>query len=173
MNPIDTLYAKLGRQQDLIENQQTAYAALLSLTADLLAEQIDPKRVMLNLTEKGWTVAPEGQRSPLPATINGLPVCVVAPSEGRAEKLDDLCAVLQIEVARLQCQLAEANQCQLAEAKSPTEAAFLARHATHLQARLAEAKNAELKVAPYVDEIDTDLAGPVDLETREYCTARD
>ena len=77
MDP-EKLYAKIGRQQILIEAQDEAYNALQNLLCGILTGAIAPSRVMVNRTDRTWTVAPEGQRPPMPATINGMPVCVTA-----------------------------------------------------------------------------------------------
>lgn len=73
------LLAKIGRQHLLLEKQDEAYGQLLQLLAQVVRGDVDRSRVMVNLTAKGWMVAPEGFRPDLPATINGLPFCVVAP----------------------------------------------------------------------------------------------
>jgi hypothetical protein len=75
------LYERVGRQQVLIENQDAAYTALLRLLAQVVKGEVTRDRVMVNLTARAWTVAPDGFRPETPATINGLPECVVAPAE--------------------------------------------------------------------------------------------
>ncbi len=73
------LYAKIGRMQVQAELQNAAYDQLLQLLAGVVGGTIHPERVLVNLTARGWTLAPEGFSPEIPATINGLPVCVVWP----------------------------------------------------------------------------------------------
>lgn len=75
------LYEKVGRQQAAIEQKDAANGQLLDVLAKIVSGEIDRSRVMVNLTDKSVTWAPEGFRPELPATINGVPVCVVAPAE--------------------------------------------------------------------------------------------
>ncbi len=75
------LYEKLGRQQETIEDLNEAYTALLNLLANVVGGQVARSRLLVNLTNRSWELAPEGQRPGMPATINGQPVCVVAPDE--------------------------------------------------------------------------------------------
>lgn len=75
------LCEKIGRMQLAIETKDAAYTQLLNVLAGVIKGEIDTSRVMVNLTASGWTVAPDGMRPELPATINGLPVCVVAPAK--------------------------------------------------------------------------------------------
>jgi hypothetical protein len=75
------LYEKIGRLQLQTEKQDEAYTYLLRLTAGLVDGSIDRARVLVNLTDRTWNLAPEGQRPATPATINGLPHVVVAPIE--------------------------------------------------------------------------------------------
>lgn len=72
------LYEQLGRKQERIEELDTAYDALLGLLAGVVEGSIDRGRVIVNLTERSWSLSPEGQRPAMPATVNGLPKCVVA-----------------------------------------------------------------------------------------------
>lgn len=73
------LYETLGRKQAQLEAQDAAYTDLLSLLAGVVGGTIDRARVLVNLTGRTWQLAPEGCRAAMPATINGQPVCVVAP----------------------------------------------------------------------------------------------
>jgi len=75
------LFESLGRKQLVIEQQDQAYTNLLNLLAGVVAGQIDPARILVNVTDRTWLVAPEGQRPSLPATVNGNPVCVVSPAK--------------------------------------------------------------------------------------------
>jgi len=76
---VEKLFAKIGQQHLLIENQDAAYAQLLGILAGVVCGEIDRARVMVNLTDKSWAVAGPGERPAAPATINGLPVVVLAP----------------------------------------------------------------------------------------------
>lgn len=70
------LYAKIGRLQLKIEEQDVAYTKLIEVTAGLVGGTIDPVRCLVNLTDRTWIVSPDGLRPERPATINGLPVVV-------------------------------------------------------------------------------------------------
>lgn len=94
------LYEKIGRQHLQIEEQDAAYTNLLNLLAGIVSGEIDTSRVMVNLTSRMWQVSAEGDRPVLPATINGLPVCVVAPNE-QADEQAQIVEFLRGEVARL------------------------------------------------------------------------
>lgn len=73
------LYEALGRKQMAFETLDAAYTALLGLLAKVVSDEISPTRVIVDLTNRAWAVSEPGTRPGLPATINGLPVCVVAP----------------------------------------------------------------------------------------------
>lgn len=73
------LLETLGRKQLQIESQDAAYTNLLNLLAGVVTGQIDPARILINVTDRTWTVAKDGERPSMPAQINGLPLCVVAP----------------------------------------------------------------------------------------------
>lgn len=73
------LFERLGRALVEIEDRSNSYATLLDLLAKVVSGEIDPSRVIVNLTDKTWGYAAPGERPPMPATINGLPKCVVAP----------------------------------------------------------------------------------------------
>jgi len=77
----DKLYADLGKKQERIEQLDAAYNALLGLLAGVVAGNIDRSRVLVNLTDRSWSLSAAGERPGLPATINGLPECVVAPPD--------------------------------------------------------------------------------------------
>ena len=76
---MDQLYAKIGRQQVESERLNAEYDALLKLLGDVVTGAIERSRVLVNLTGRSWALSPPGQQPAMPATINGLPVCVVAP----------------------------------------------------------------------------------------------
>jgi hypothetical protein len=75
----EKLYARIGRMQLTAEAQDEAYTALLKVLAGVVSGEIDRKRVLVNLTDRTWQTTEPGQRPALPATINGIPLCVVAP----------------------------------------------------------------------------------------------
>lgn len=76
------LYAMLGKKQAQLEAQDAAYGSLLQLMASVVSGAVDPARLLINMTERSWMMAPPGQVPPMPATINGLPLCVTAPKLG-------------------------------------------------------------------------------------------
>lgn len=90
---MDELYARIGRQAIRIEQQDTAFEALLNHFADVLEGKIDPRRVLINRTGKELQIAPDGFTAAMPATINGFPVCAVYtpfkfPPEPEPEKAE-------------------------------------------------------------------------------------
>ena len=77
----DKIYEALGRKQAIIEAQDLAYSRLLDLAACLVSGDIPRSRVLVDVTNRTWTLAPKGEKPCMPATINGLPRCIVAPEE--------------------------------------------------------------------------------------------
>lgn len=77
----EQLLARIGRMQLVSEQQDHAYSQLLNLLAGVVSGDTDRSRVMVNLTDRTWAIAAQGERPALPATINGLPVCVVAQEQ--------------------------------------------------------------------------------------------
>jgi hypothetical protein len=75
------LYARIGRQAVTIDQQNDAYTALLEVLAGVVGGKIKSERVLVNLTDRAWNVSPEGFSQAMPATINGVPNCVIAPPE--------------------------------------------------------------------------------------------
>jgi uncharacterized protein with beta-barrel porin domain len=73
------LYERLGRQQVALEQAEANFAQALQCMAHMLSGEIDPSRVMVNLTDKSFCWSEPGTRPPRPMTINGLPECVTAP----------------------------------------------------------------------------------------------
>ena len=71
------LFAKIGEQHLAIEDKDKFIGGLLGVFAGVLKGEIEPSRVMLNLTSRSWIVAPEHLSPGMPATVNGLPECVV------------------------------------------------------------------------------------------------
>lgn len=87
---LNELYAKVGRQHVQLEKQDAAFTQVLSLAAGLVNGEIDRSRVLINLTDRAWMVVPAGERPPMPATVNGLPRCVVAPETAAPEPIADV-----------------------------------------------------------------------------------
>jgi len=77
MDPTADLYARIGRQAVRIEQQDATVANLLALFADVLSGKTDPRRILINRTERSVQVAPDGFSACLPATINGVPECTI------------------------------------------------------------------------------------------------
>ncbi len=75
------LFELLGRKQAQLEDQDAAYSQLLTLLAGVVSGEIATDRVLVNLTDRTWQLAAPGERYGLPATINGLPVVVVAKDD--------------------------------------------------------------------------------------------
>lgn len=81
MNELELAYAALGRKQCVIESQDAAYGNLLAILAGVISGEISRDRLLLNMTARTWHLAAPGERPAMPATINGLPVCIIAPAE--------------------------------------------------------------------------------------------
>lgn len=75
----EQLLARLGRQALEIERLNECYNQVARALADVVSGNIAASRVLVNLTDRTYTIAAEGECPPVPATINGLPVCVVSP----------------------------------------------------------------------------------------------
>ncbi len=75
------LYERLGRQQVELEKERACFTSALQCMAHMLTGEIDLSRVMVNLTERSFHWSEPGTRPSLPATINGVPVCVTAPEK--------------------------------------------------------------------------------------------
>lgn len=73
------LFEMVGRKQATIEAQDVAYQALLQVLAGVVAGSIDRTRLLVNLSDRTWVQAEPGHRPGMPAQINGLPLCIVAP----------------------------------------------------------------------------------------------
>ena len=71
------LYAKIGKQHTIIEDQDAAYSRLLELLAGVVVGNIDRARVLVNLTDRSWIVSEPNTSPGTPATINGLPEIAV------------------------------------------------------------------------------------------------
>ena len=74
---MSSVYERLGRKQEQLENLDEAYTTLLKLLAGVVSGEIARSRVLVNLTERSWALVPEGQTPAHPAVINGLPEYVV------------------------------------------------------------------------------------------------
>lgn len=74
-------YEKIGRKQARIEELEQQKAELVQLLAKVVSGEIDRSRVLVNLTVGEACWAEQGCRPGMPATVNGLPRCVVAPDE--------------------------------------------------------------------------------------------
>jgi len=75
----EKLYAALGRRTVQHDDLDRQYTKLLNVLAAVISGAIAPSRVLVNMTDRSWAIAPPGDRPGLPATVNGLPVCIVAP----------------------------------------------------------------------------------------------
>lgn len=71
------LYEKIGRLTATAEKQDEAYSQLLNVLMHVIRGDISRNRVMVNITDRTWSVAKPGEFPATPATINGLPICVV------------------------------------------------------------------------------------------------
>jgi len=94
------LYEKVGRQAVELETRKVAFTQLLKVFAEVVSGECERSRLLVNLTDETYTWAPPGERPAMPATINGVPQCVMAPD-------GPTYAELQAEVASLEARLAE------------------------------------------------------------------
>ena len=78
---IDELHRLVGRKQAELENLRKKYEIIYEILAKVVSGELDRSRVLVNLTELNCTWCAIGERPALPATINGLPRCVVAPDK--------------------------------------------------------------------------------------------
>lgn len=74
-------YERIGRLAHKCEQLEAGNVQLLDTLAKVVSGEIDRSRVMVNLTDKTVIWAPEGERPEVPATINGVPRCIVAPAQ--------------------------------------------------------------------------------------------
>jgi hypothetical protein len=89
----DQLYAKIGRLQTANDELSQNYDLLLGLLANVVTGKCDATRVLVNLTERSWTVAEEDCRPSLPATVNGLPDCRVSSFASRKDQAEAMAAM--------------------------------------------------------------------------------
>lgn len=75
----EKLLARMARQMLEIERLNGCYDHCARTLADVVSGKMERSRVVVNLTDRTYMIAPEGECPPMPATINGLPVCVTAP----------------------------------------------------------------------------------------------
>ena len=80
------MYEKIGRLQSALEEENARYNQTLGLFAGVLSGDIAPERVMIDLTNRIWTCAALGQSPPMPATVNGIPHCIIGKATEPAEK---------------------------------------------------------------------------------------
>lgn len=80
------LFEQIGRLLHRAEAAERGYGQLIDLMAKVVSGEIDRSRMLVNLTAKSVIFAPEGFRPEMPATINGVPVCVVAPEPPKPEE---------------------------------------------------------------------------------------
>ncbi len=73
----EKLLARLARQMIDIEERKEKFGQLINVLANVLKGEVDPSRVLVNLTDQSCFVCAEGESQSMPGTINGLPVCVV------------------------------------------------------------------------------------------------
>lgn len=81
MDELQQAMAAVGQKQLAFERSDAAYSNVLQVLAGVVSGEIDRSRVLVNLTDRSWLVTPPGERPGMPAQINGLPICVVAPAE--------------------------------------------------------------------------------------------
>lgn len=79
---LEQALAAVGRKQVAFEKLDAEYSKLLQVLAGVVSGDIHASRVLVNLTDRTYLFVEKGQRPGMPATINGLPVCVVAPNDG-------------------------------------------------------------------------------------------
>lgn len=80
-----TLHEVIGQKEVALLLAEANYTAALQCLADVISGRLEPSRVIVNLTERSFFWVAPGERPVLPATVNGLPVCVVAPDPSPQE----------------------------------------------------------------------------------------
>lgn len=103
-------YERIGRLVHKCEHLESAFTSMLDTLAKVVSGEIDRSRVMVNLTEKSVMWSPEGERPSLPATINGVPVCVVAPEDATADVQRQIIEKLTAELDECKRSLTAASQ---------------------------------------------------------------
>lgn len=83
------LHERLGRKQEQLEALDASYTDLLRLLAQVVTGEVCRSRVLVNLTDRTWVRAPEGQTPPGLVQINGLPEYVVGPLPQSRHPLGD------------------------------------------------------------------------------------
>ena len=73
------LYEKIGRLHAALDAERQAHDLTLKVFSEVVSGGCDASRIMVNLTDRSVTWAAPGERPATPSTINGVPVCVVAP----------------------------------------------------------------------------------------------
>ena len=73
------LYGKIGQLQCANDTMKANYSRLIRVVSEIVSGECDDSRVLVNLTDETVMWAPVGERPAMPATINGVPECVVAP----------------------------------------------------------------------------------------------
>ncbi len=85
----EQMLARIARQMLEIERLNGCYDHVANTLADVVSGKVAASRVMVNLTDRTYTIAAEGECPPMPATINGLPVCVTAPPSAGGKCADN------------------------------------------------------------------------------------
>ncbi len=94
----ESLYAKLGKLHEQVEQKDAAISAYVQLLANIVTGEIELSRVMVNTTDRSVHVAERGQRMPMPMQFNGLPNCVVQPTPTEEDKLRERIRELEAEL---------------------------------------------------------------------------
>lgn len=75
------LYEMLGRRSASLEVLNAQFDLVLATLGQVVTGEMDRSRVLVDLTNRGFSVSAPGTRPAMPATINGLPNCLMAPDE--------------------------------------------------------------------------------------------
>lgn len=97
---MEELYNALGRKQLAFDSLKTAFDAVILELARLVAGETDPSRYMVNLTEGSFIRVPQGERPTLPATVNGVPNCVVCPDSDSRTRVELLATILNLTAVK-------------------------------------------------------------------------
>ncbi len=90
MSDVAKLHEAIGRKQLELEDRALQYQSLIRLLAQVVSGEIARSRVIVNLTDQTWGYVALGERPPMPAMINGQPVCVIAPDDPVQTAIDAL-----------------------------------------------------------------------------------
>lgn len=104
MNENDEIAIELAKLLVQTKRQSASYIQLLTALAGVVKGDIERTRCLVDLTNLTWTVMAVGQSPVCPASINGLPVIVLAgpdPKDAQLAAASELVSSLRAEIKQL------------------------------------------------------------------------